>query len=135
MNYQYKIGCSLSNLKGVRDFIRQSMKGLDISDVEISAVVLAMDEMCSNLMIHAHHCNPDHIIELLVHTDTGKIVFEILDDGEIFDINQFSTPDLPNLVQDKRKGGLGIRLVRSIMDGVEYFNRDGKNVCRLVKNV
>jgi serine/threonine-protein kinase RsbW len=135
MNYQYNIGCSLSNLKGVRDFIRQSLKGQGMSDVEISAVVLAMDEMCSNLMIHAHHCNPDHTLELHVNTGTSQVVFEIIDDGSMFDINQFSTPDLGNLVHEKRKGGLGIRLVKSIMDGVEYFNRDGKNVCRLTKNV
>ena len=53
----------------------------------------------------------------------------------MFDINQFSTPDLDNLVNEKRKGGLGIRLVKSIMDVVEYFHRDGKSVCRLVKKV
>lgn len=135
MNYQYNIGCSLSNLKGVRDFIRQSLKGQGMSDVEISAIVLAMDEMCSNLMIHAHHCNPDHILELAVTTDVDQIVFEIVDNGSMFDINQFSTPGLDNLVNEKRKGGLGIRLVKSIMDVVEYFNRDGKSVCRLVKKV
>lgn len=135
MNYQYNIGCSLSNLKGVRDFIRQSLKGQGMSDVEVSAIVLAMDEMCSNLMIHAHHCNPDHVLELHVTTATTQVVFEIVDDGSMFDINEFSTPALDNLVHEKRKGGLGIRLVKSIMDGIEYFHRDGKNVCRLVKNV
>jgi serine/threonine-protein kinase RsbW len=135
MNYQYNIGCSLSNLKGIRDFIRQSLKGQSLSDVEVSAVVLAMDEMCSNLMIHAHHCIPDHHIELHVQTESGKVIFEIIDDGSIFNINEFHTPDLGNLVNEKRKGGLGIRLVKSIMDDVEYINRDGKNVCRLVKTV
>jgi serine/threonine-protein kinase RsbW len=135
MNYQYSIGCSLSNLKGIRDFIRQSLKGQGLSDVEISAVVLAMDEMCSNLMIHAHHCNPDHTIELHITTESGQVVFEIIDDGSIFNINEFHTPDLGNLINEKRKGGLGIRLVKSIMDGVEYVNRDGKNVCRLIKTV
>ena len=135
MNYRYNIGCSLSNLKGIRDFIRQSLKGQSLSDVEVSAVVLAMDEMCSNLMIHAHHCNPDHTIELLIHTGNSQVVFEIIDDGSIFNINEFHTPDLGNLINEKRKGGLGIRLVKSIMDDVEYINRDGKNVCRLIKTV
>lgn len=135
MNYQYNIGCSLSNLKGVRDFIRQSLTGQSMSDVEVSAIVLAMDEMCSNLMIHGHHCNPDHILELVVSTGAQQVVFEIIDNGSIFDINQFSTPELGSLVNEKRKGGLGIRLVKSIMDDVEYFSRDGKSVCRLTKKV
>jgi serine/threonine-protein kinase RsbW len=136
MNYQYNIGCSLTNLKGIRDFVRNSLKSHPIQEVEVSAIVLALDEMCSNLMIHAHHCNPDHMLELHIDvTDPHKIIFEIVDDGNVFDINQFNTPDLGNLVHEKRKGGLGIRLVKSIMDDIEYLNRDGKNVCRLTKKV
>jgi serine/threonine-protein kinase RsbW len=135
MNYQYNIGCSLSNLKGIRDFIRQSLRGQSLSDVEISAIVLAMDEMCSNLIIHAHHCNPDHMLELNIITGEKKLVFEIIDDGSIFNINDFHTPALDSLIHEKRKGGLGIRLVKSIMDEVEYLIREGKNVCRLTKSV
>jgi serine/threonine-protein kinase RsbW len=136
MNYQYNIGCSLTNLKGIRDFIRNSLKDHAVPEVEISAIVLALDEMCSNLMIHAHHCNPDHVLEMHIQVDDEKtFVFEIVDDGNVFDINQFHTPELNNLVHEKRKGGLGIRLVKSIMDNVEYFARNGKNVCRLTKNV
>lgn len=136
MNYQYNIGCSLTNLKGIRDFVRTSLKGHRIAEVEVSAIVLALDEMCSNLMIHAHHCNPDHMLELHIDTDDPqKITFEIIDDGNVFDINQFHTPELGNLVHEKRKGGLGIRLVKSIMDEIEYSNRQGRNVCRLTKKV
>ncbi|MFM9840199.1 MAG: ATP-binding protein [Cyclobacteriaceae bacterium] len=136
MNYQYNIGCSLSNLKGVREFIRHSLEGHGVSDLEIGAIVLALDEMCSNLMIHAHHCNPDHLIELNIHIPTEhRFVFEIIDDGSMFDINQFREPELDNLVHEKRKGGLGIRLVKSIMDKVEYVKEDGKNICRLTKSV
>ncbi len=135
MNYQYNIGCSLTNLKGIRDFVRQSLKDHSLPEVEVSAIVLALDEMCSNLMIHAHHCNPDHMLELHIDTDRAdRIVFEIVDDGNVFDINQFHTPELGNLVHEKRKGGLGIRLVKSIMDSIEYTTRNGKNVCRLTKN-
>ena len=136
MNYQYKIGCSLSNLKGIRDFVRTSLKHHDVPEVELSAIILALDEMCSNLMIHAHHCNPAHMLEL--HIEMPKqdsYVFEIIDDGNIFDINRFSEPDLGNLVHEKRKGGLGIRLVKSIMDKVEYLNQEGKNICRLTKEI
>ncbi len=136
MNYQYNIGCSLNNLKGIRDFIRQSLKGCGVSDVMMNDIVLAIDEMCSNLMIHAHQCNPDHVLELHVRVpQKGKLVFEIIDDGSMFDINQFRAPELGNLVHEKRKGGLGIRLVKSIMDNVEYLHRGDKNVCRLTKRV
>ena len=102
----------------------------------ISEMVLALDEMCSNLMIHAHHCNADDLFELNIQIKKGApIVFEIIDDGTVFDINLFNEPEIGNIIQEKRKGGLGIRLVKSIMDQVEYQIREGKNVCRLTKKI
>jgi serine/threonine-protein kinase RsbW len=136
MNYKYKVGCSIENLKGVRDFIRTSLKNHGVADIQISEMVLALDEMCSNLMIHAHQCNPDDLFELHIIVQKAQpIIFEIIDDGTVFDINQFAEPDLGNLVTEKRKGGLGIRLVKSIMDKVEYQKISGKNICRLIKKV
>lgn len=136
MIYRYNIGCSLSNLKGAREFIRTSLKGYNISELEMGAIVLALDEMCSNLMIHAHHCNPQHHIELRIEiVNQHQFVFEIIDDGSMFDITQFNEPEIDSLIQEKRKGGLGIRLVKSIMDKIEYLKEDGKNVCRLTKSV
>jgi serine/threonine-protein kinase RsbW len=136
MNYVYKIGCSIENLKGVRDFIRLSLKNHSVTDLEVSEIVLALDEMCSNLMIHAHHCNPDELFELHINIEKDTpVVFEIIDDGSVFDINQFNEPALNNLVNEKRKGGLGIRLVKSIMDKIEYQHQGGKNICRLTKTV
>src|SRR5688572_19759626 len=136
MNYKHKVGCSIENLKGVRDFIRASLKSHGVQDLQISEMVLALDEMCSNLMIHSHKCNPDDLFELHITIQKGKpVVFELIDDGTVFDINQFTEPEVGNLVHEKRKGGLGIRLVKSIMDKVEYHHKSGKNICRLIKKV
>jgi serine/threonine-protein kinase RsbW len=136
MNYKYKVGCSIENLKGVRDFIRGTLKTYGVQEIQISEMVLALDEMCSNIMIHAHQCNPDDLFELIIEIKKGSpVVFEIIDDGTAFDINQFNEPELGNLVHEKRKGGLGIRLVKSIMDKVEYSQNNGKNICRLIKKV
>lgn len=134
MSYQYNIGCSLNNLKGIREFIRSALKEQGIPEIEMAAIILALDEMCSNLMIHEHHCNPDHFLELHIDVpNKGKLIFEIIDDGDMFNINQFRPDAIDDLVHGKRKGGLGIRLVKSIMDNIEYISRDGKNICRLTK--
>jgi serine/threonine-protein kinase RsbW len=136
MNYKCKVGCSIDNLKGVRDFIRGALKDHSVADLQISEMVLALDEMCSNLMIHAHQCNPDDRFELHINVEKDRpVIFEIIDDKNAFDINQFSEPELGNLVHEKRKGGLGIRLVKSIMDKIEYQQTSGKNICRLIKKV
>jgi serine/threonine-protein kinase RsbW len=136
MNYKYKVGCSIENLKGVRDFIRHSLKEYGVSEIEISEMVLAVDEMCSNLMIHAHHCNPDDLFEIKINlVKDSQVVFELVDDGTVFDINEFTEPTIDNIVHQKRKGGLGIRLVKSIMDKVEYQVSKDKSICRLIKKV
>lgn len=136
MKYKYKIGCSIENLKGVRDFIRASLKKHAIGDIVVSEIVLAMDEMCSNLMIHSHRCNPDEMFELNIYIENNKpLVFELIDDGTVFDINQFNEPALNNIIHEKRKGGLGIRLVKTIMDKIEYDKHSGRNICRLTKTL
>lgn len=136
MNYKVSVGCSIENLKHVRDFIRSSLKNHGISDLEVSEIVLALDEMCSNLMIHSHQCNPDDLFELHIHVEKDNpLIFELIDDGTVFDINQFSTPALDNIVHEKRKGGLGIRLVKSIMDKIEYKKSGDRTICRLSKSV
>jgi len=136
MSYRYNIGCSLANLKGIRDFVRKTLMENNVPEIQVSSIVLALDEMCSNVMIHAHHCNPEDSIELSIdHPQAHMFVFEIIDDGSIFDINKFDEPTMDSLVHDKRKGGLGIRLVKSIMDKVEYVNEEGKTICRLTKKI
>ena len=136
MKYKYKVGCSIDNLKGIRQFVRESLQGYPIEEVMLGEIVLALDEMCSNLMIHAHHCNPDDLFELIVDTDKASmLVFKIVDDGNTFDINSFHEPTLDRIVHQKRKGGLGIRLVKSIMDSVDYTRQSGKSVCILTKKI
>ena len=136
MKYVYKVGCSIENLKGIRDFVKQSLKNHGVSDLDTSEVILALDEMCSNLMIHAHQCNPDDLFELHILAERGSpLIMEIIDDGSVFDINQFHEPELGNIIHEKRKGGLGIRLVKSIMDKIEYEQSGGKYICRLSKKV
>ncbi len=133
MKHSYKVGCSIQNLRGIREFIRNALRPYGISEMHISELVLAVDEMSSNLMIHAHQCNPDDLFELTVEVKDNRIIFELIDEKNVFDINAFSEPSLNELISKKRKGGLGIRLVKSIMDSVEYQNRNGQIVCRLMK--
>ncbi|MDL5047646.1 ATP-binding protein [Oscillatoria amoena NRMC-F 0135] len=104
MKYAYKVGCSIENLKGVRDFVRVSLQKHGVSELDISELVLAIDEMCSNLMIHAHHCNPDEMFELHVIANKGEpLVFEIIDDGSVFDINRFHEPNWATSFTKKEK--------------------------------
>lgn len=136
MKRNFQIGCSLDNLKSIRDFVRKSLNGVSCDEACIDEIVLALDEMCSNVMIHAHQCNPKHQLGLLIDSsEKNQIIFEITDDSQTFDINTFNEPEINNLISEKRKGGLGIRLVKSIMSSIEYIEKDGRVVCRLTKKL
>ncbi len=122
-------------LRDIRMFVSDSLKHHALPDVQISTLVLAVDEVCANLIIHSHKCNPKEYIEISITVDTDNIVFDIIDNGAGFDISSYNEPSLGEIVKKKRKGGLGLILVRKIMDKIEMINEDNQNICRLVKNI
>ncbi len=122
-------------LRDIRMFVSDSLRHHALPDVQISTLVLAVDEVCANLIIHSHKCNPKEYIEISITIDTHTIVFDIIDNGAGFDISSYSEPSLGEIVKKKRKGGLGLILVRKIMDKIEMINEDNQNICRLVKNI
>jgi serine/threonine-protein kinase RsbW len=135
MNYRFKVPCKKEKLRDIRLFVSDALKNHDLPDVQISTLVLAVDEVCANLIIHSHKCNPKEYIEIAISVDTNKnIVFDIIDNGAGFDISSYSEPSIGEIVKEKRKGGLGLILVRKIMDKIELITEDNQNICRLVKN-
>ena len=122
-------------LRDIRMFVSESLKNHPLPDVQISTLVLAVDEVCANLIIHSHKCNPKENIEISITIDADTIVFDIIDNGAGFDISSYNEPSLGEIVKKKRKGGLGLILVRKIMDKIEMITEDNQNICRLVKNI
>ena len=134
MNYNLTIACSKEKLKDIRLFVRESLKNHGLDDVEISALVLAIDEISANLIIHGHNNNPKDHFDLIIDIKKGQgVVFRILDDSDMFDINNYEAPDIDDLIKRQRKGGIGLILVKKIMDDIEFDKFKGKNCCKLVK--
>lgn len=136
MTYKFNTQCSKSKLREVRSFVNNVLHEYSIPEVEINKLVLAVDEICANLMIHSHDCNPKESIELLIHVNENDgITFEITDQGIGFNTSKYKEPSLQEIVREKKKGGLGLMLVKRIMDQVEFKNDSTHNVCRLYKRI
>lgn len=136
MNYNLKVPCSKDKLKSIREFVENTLKGHAIAELEISQLVLAVDEICANMIIHSHSCDESQSIELLIRIEKNKsILFEITDHGLSFNYKEYQEPSLNEIVQSKKKGGIGLMLVKRIMDDVEFKNSPGHNVCRLLKRL
>ena len=96
-------------------------------------VNLAMEEAVSNVMLYAY---PEGHGQVLVEcTKSDKLVFTITDSGVPFDPTQQAEPDVTQNFEQRPIGGLGIFLVRQIMDDIRYERKDDKNILTLTKLV
>jgi serine/threonine-protein kinase RsbW len=122
-------------LGDIRDFLEKVLSENNVPEVTVGTLVLAVDEVCANLIIHSHKCNEKEHIELKVDVNKHDgITFYIIDRGDGFNISDYEEPSLSEIVKQKRKGGIGLMLVRRIMDEIEFTKVKQKNVYRLHKN-
>ena len=133
MSYNITIACKKENLKTLREFVSESLQNHGLSDVDINAMVLAIDEISANLIIHAHNNNPKDSFDLKIEILNDGIEFKIFDDADVFDITKYEAPELSEIIRTKRKGGVGLILVKKIMDEITFEKKSGKNCCRLYK--
>jgi serine/threonine-protein kinase RsbW len=136
MIHHYKVTCLRDNLKLIREFVNVVLKGLSLSEIERNQLVLAVDEVCANLIIHSHQCDPSTSIEINIMDLKQQVLFEIIDrEPNNFDISQYQNPNLKKIVKERKKGGLGLLLVNKIMDEVEVKTDNSQNIWRLAKNI
>lgn len=135
MQYNYKVPCQKKKLVDIRFFISEVLKKHLDSEIDINSMVLAVDEICANLMIHSHQCNPSKCLELFVKIDEAEIIFEIKDTGNGFNFKEYKEPSINDIIIEKKKGGLGLMLVKRIMDNIEYIENKNSNVYRLRKKL
>ncbi len=136
MEYNFKVPCSKNKLVEIRDFLYRVLHDNDIPDILSNTLVLAVDEVCANLIIHSHHCNPNEQIELKVKVEKDReIIFDIIDHGDGFDIGDYKEPSLSDIVKQGKKGGIGLMLVKRIMDEIELIQGKNKNIYRLHKKI
>lgn len=128
-----KLYCETTRLVELRDFLQGILAETSMSEVEQHQVILAVEEVAANLIIHSHDCNPAEFIEINVNRNKKLLKIEIIDSGERFNILEYQEPDITEVIRSKRKGGLGIILVKRIMDKIEFESFQNKNICRLYK--
>ena len=136
MSYNIQVSCCTGELQTIRDFVYDKLKKYSLSDVVLNQLILAVDEICANLIIHAHQCNPHHTIELAISVkESGEITFEIYDQGQGFDFPAYREPCIRDIIKKRKKGGVGLLLVKRIMDRIEYEYSDEtqRNIYRLQK--
>jgi serine/threonine-protein kinase RsbW len=99
------------------------------------AVNLALDEVVTNIVLHGFDDTANQNVEARLVVKEGVITAEIEDGGREFNPLDAPTPDLTASLDERTLGGLGIHLVRSLMDKVEYRREGSKNVLTIRKRI
>lgn len=87
---------------------------------------LSLDEVLTNVISHGL-TQGRHEIAVSVALDDGNLVANVSDDGPAFDPLSAPAPDIRAPIEERKIGGLGIHLLRTLMDAVEYRRADGRN--------
>ncbi len=121
-------------LSHVREMLSSNIRKTDLSRKEENKVILAVDEAITNIMEHAYEDRLEGWIDIEITATEEKLRIVIQDSGKQFDPNVLENPDMLEHVEEGKKEGLGIFLMRQIMDEVRYRFKEGeKNEIRLVK--
>lgn len=136
MIYRFKIPCSKDSLKAIRSFVNETLSGFAVPELEANLLVLAVDEICANRIIHSNNNDQSMYVEVVIKKeDNDDIIFEIIDAGTPFDNTSYKEPNLVHLIQERRKGGLGLMLVNRIMDAIEVTTVGDLSVFRMYKKL
>jgi serine/threonine-protein kinase RsbW len=97
---------------------------------------LALDELLTNVVSYGYPEGGEHEVRMSLWTEGETLVGEFVDDGVAFDpLVQAPTADTGAGVAERRVGGQGIHLVRTLMDGVAYERTNGQNHLRFWKRL
>ena len=116
-----------------REFVADAAKVFGFADDDVNNIALAVDEACTNIIKHAYHYDSDKEIDIVISMRKPEFEILIQDKGTHFNPNNVPVPDMKEYMSHYKRGGLGMYLMKKLMDKVEYTNEARKNVVRLIK--
>ena len=128
-----KFPASFEYLDDIRDYIGQKAHIAGFTDKEVYSIQLAADEAVSNIIEHAYKGLSDASFELTCIFENNRLIITLLDHGKSFDLTKVVNPDLRADLSKRKIGGLGIYLMRKLMDEVRYEVTASGNLLTLMK--
>lgn len=134
LNKKIKIKSSTDHLSQVRDFTKSMASESGFSDDAVGKIVLAVDEACTNIIKHAYGYSPEGEIMISVNFEKNKLTITLRDSGSHFNSSKVPEPDIKEYAKQRKVGGLGMFLMKKLMDEVVYQNlEDDSNQVVMVK--
>ena len=133
--YKLRVPSQTDNLDLIRTFIGKVAEKVGFPDDDVSKIELACDEACTNVVKHAYISEQElKPLDVAIKIDYNKLTIIVTDHGKSFDPASINIPNMKEYLAELRVGGLGIYLMRALMDEVDYDIQPGvKNQVRMVK--
>ena len=124
----------VSQISQLEGFIEAVAKDRELDLSQTLNLNLALEEAVTNVVLYAYPQGTTGEVDVLARVGVDWIEFVVTDSGKPFDPTAAPAADTTASVSDRRIGGLGIHLVRTIMDSVHYERRGNKNILTMTKN-
>lgn len=135
MRKEIRIKNQVGELDHVARFIEEICDELGL-DMELKMNLnLVMEEMVSNVIFYAYPEGADASIELIAESDGKELTFVLSDQGREFDPTLKEDFDMETNPAERDLGGMGIFIVKNIMNNVTYQRLKGKNLLTMKKNI
>ena len=129
-----RFSCSLNNLEKICDYVTTCAKEAGLDEAEVYAVELAVDEATTNIIEHGYGQECPNRIDITCEIIEGGLKVVIYDDAEPFDPSSVPEPEVNISLEEIKPRGLGIFLMRKMMDEVIYeANPDTGNTLTMIK--
>jgi anti-sigma regulatory factor (Ser/Thr protein kinase) len=115
-----QFAAKFEHLDEMREFVGNIARKGGFSDKDVYNIQLATDEAASNIIEHAYQNMPGKVLELSCDMKGNVITITLTDYGESFDPSIVPVPDLKADLSDRKIGGLGLFLMRKLMDDIDY---------------
>lgn len=120
----------------IREFVANVGSQAGLGDDDVAKLELAVDEACANVIEHAHGQDSSKEVTVRATFDLATLRIEVVDEGDGFDPTAIPSTPVEQMVHDRRTGGLGLRVMKSLMDEVSYEIVPGeRNRLRLLKRI
>jgi len=130
---ELKVPAEVDYLGDLRDFVTKVGRKFGVSESIINAFKLAIDEAGTNIIRHAYRDWQGFItLRMIVREQT--VTISLIDQGHAFDPRNAKDPDLQRYVDIGKKGGLGVFIIRRVIDDIDYRKTEEGNELRLTKD-
>jgi serine/threonine-protein kinase RsbW len=134
--FTLQVPSSTENLALIREFVATVGGQAGLAESDIPELELAVDEACANVIEHAYGHDVTKDVTVRASFDNSSLRISVIDEGYGFDPAQVPESQLNQLVHERKSGGLGIRLIKTLMDEVEYQIVPGqKNELHMTKKI